>query len=153
MKDQYVGDVNDYFKYALLRAWVDPGLSVAMGWMRTEADGSNDGALLGYRSRPDEFRGLDGELLDVLENIVDSGPRTVRSVAASGVLRAVVSHEAVIEDPIAARRRWFEQLRASAEGAEVVFLDPDNGLEVSSVPYGRRGSRRYVFQRGPPGSA
>ena len=35
-------------------------------------------------------------------------------------------------------------LRAKAEGCTLVFLDPDNGLEVKSKPVGRKGSSKYV---------
>ena len=40
-------------------------------------------------------------------------------------------------------RRWCQD----AQGAEVVFLDPDNGVEVRSRPYGRKDSSKYVYWR------
>ena len=43
VKDQYVGDVSDYLKYATLRAWSRAGLSTGLAWMRTDADLRPDG--------------------------------------------------------------------------------------------------------------
>ena len=34
---------------------------------------------------------------------------------------------------------------AVAAGRDLLFFDPDNGLEVPSVPRGRRGSSKYLY--------
>jgi len=39
---------------------------------------------------------------------------------------------------------WFSELLARAQGADLVFLDPDNGIEVKSTPIGRRNSSKYL---------
>ena len=36
---------------------------------------------------------------------------------------------------------------AFSKGRELVFFDPDNGLEIKSVKYGRKGASRYLFMR------
>ncbi len=43
MKDQYFGDLNDYMKYAILREFEMAGLRLALHWMWTPNDRSNDG--------------------------------------------------------------------------------------------------------------
>ena len=49
LKDQYVGDINDYRKYALLRALSADGANrLGVCWMLTESDGGNHGSWLGY---------------------------------------------------------------------------------------------------------
>lgn len=49
MKHQYVGDINDYRKYALLRALSSGGTNqVGVCWMLTPDDGGADGAKLAY---------------------------------------------------------------------------------------------------------
>ena len=47
----------------------------------------------------------------------------------------------------AERKRWFAELYQQAQACELVFLDPDNGLEVKSRPYGRKLSEKYVYWR------
>ena len=52
MKNQYVGDVNDYRKYGLLRCLVSSGeLRTLVAWMLTPDDDSSDGKLRGYPER------------------------------------------------------------------------------------------------------
>jgi hypothetical protein len=38
-------------------------------------------------------------------------------------------------------------LSQRAQGSEFVFLDPDNGLEVKSKPYGRKDSSKFLYWR------
>ena len=45
------------------------------------------------------------------------------------------------------REAWHEGLLDAASGADLVFLDPDNGIEVPSKPIGRKGSSKYVTWR------
>jgi hypothetical protein len=52
-----------------------------------------------------------------------------------------------VPDEIVSRERWLEDLKAEAVKADWAFFDPDNGVEVPSLPVGRRGSSKYVFQR------
>ena len=41
MKNQYVGDIGDFGKYSMLRAFIDAGIKVGVNWYLTEDDGSN----------------------------------------------------------------------------------------------------------------
>jgi len=43
-----------------------------------------------------------------------------------------------------ARDARRDDLRRAASGVDLLFLDPDNGIEVPSKPAGRRGSSKYV---------
>lgn len=48
MKNQYVGDIGDYGKYSLLRAFAEEGVKVGVNWYLTDNDGSNDGKFVDY---------------------------------------------------------------------------------------------------------
>ena len=48
MKNQYVGDIGDFGKYSMLRAFIDAGIKVGVNWYLTEDDGSNDGKFMDY---------------------------------------------------------------------------------------------------------
>lgn len=43
MKNQYAGDINDFRKYAILRALATCGFRVTVCWMLTPDDGGPDG--------------------------------------------------------------------------------------------------------------
>jgi hypothetical protein len=146
VKDQYVGDVNDYLKYALLRALTRAhGGTLQVCWMRTAPDGRTDGGRLGYLNGRDGLRTLDPLVFDELARIVRSGRRSVRAVQDARMLGGARFHSALLGDEPAARRRHFERIFAGLGPQDLVFFDPDNGLEVASVRPGRRNSCKYVF--------
>jgi hypothetical protein len=145
VKDQYVGDINDFLKYGLLRAVAGQGLQVGIIWMLTPSDTRADGRRLEYLATPERFRGLDPPLFDVLEEIVESGDRTVAAIERARVLPRAVFLSEVLTDGLEARESYFQQAWAAAEDSPVVFFDPDNGLEVRSVRKGRRNSSKYLY--------
>lgn len=56
MKNQYVGDVNDYRKYGLIRAIHSAsGFRILVAWMLTRDDGRTDGQTTGYLDQPDRW--------------------------------------------------------------------------------------------------
>ncbi len=77
MKLQYLGDVNDYRKYSLLRYLSDRGqFKIGVCWMLTADDAGRDGRKIGYLDQPDVWRGADPELFDLMQGIVGtSGQR------------------------------------------------------------------------------
>jgi hypothetical protein len=146
MKDQYVGDVNDYVKYSVLRAIgraYAPSLLVC--WMLTADDNRSDGLKTSYLSRPDHYRHVDPALFDALSDLVARGDRSTRLIESSGAVPGATFYADLLEDQSAARDRFMSGLWTAARGHRVVFFDPDNGLDVRSVPAGRPGSRRYVY--------
>ncbi|MHA1553313.1 MAG: hypothetical protein ACTSU0_02760, partial [Alphaproteobacteria bacterium] len=57
MKEQYLGDINDYRKYALLRALADHGrVKIGACWMLTPSDGGNDGRKRDLHEKPERWR-------------------------------------------------------------------------------------------------
>jgi hypothetical protein len=66
MKEQYVGDLNDYRKYALLRALAAGGENrIAVAWMLTPPDDRNDGNKRAYLDQPEKHRRFDPDLFDL----------------------------------------------------------------------------------------
>jgi hypothetical protein len=146
MKDQYVGDVNDFCKYALLRELsgaIEGRLVVA--WMLTAADGRTDGRHLSYLQRPETYRSPDPELFDQLACLLESGERSVAAVEAADILPGARFHSDRLDGSQQRRGEWFAKLAASVRPRDLVFFDPDNGLAVSSVPPGRRDSCKYLY--------
>jgi hypothetical protein len=146
MKNQYFGDINDYRKYGLLRVLQAQGtLRLLVAWMLTPDDGSSDGGRRGYLRDPDRWRGCDPPLFDGLAALLPPGAApAVALVERSGLLPGAAYYSAVVPDGRRDRNRWREGLLAAARDADLVFLDPDNGLEVPSKPIGRAGSSKYA---------
>jgi hypothetical protein len=43
------------------------------------------------------------------------------------------------------RNHYFKEMGEKLADCDLVFFDPDNGIEVQSVPKGRRNSSKYVY--------
>lgn len=146
MKNQYVGDVNDFCKYGILRALTGGGATTStVAWMLTEDDLSRDGRKLAYLEIPERWRGVDPDLFDGMARLVASGARTVAAVEESGVLPRARFHAEIVPRRVDERRAHFARTLELARGTDLLFFDPDNGLEVSSCAPGRAGSEKYLL--------
>jgi hypothetical protein len=144
VKDQYVGDYNDFVKYALLRAILAQELPLLVCWMLTPDDRSSEGGKLAYLERPSTFRHLDPEAFDAMAEIV-AGSRSVAQVEASELLTGVDYFSRRLEDHSSSRSVFFRELWRQPPA--VTFFDPDNGFEVASKPIGLRDSSKYIYWR------
>lgn len=144
MKDQYVGDINDFAKYQLLRLAEAHFERVLVAWMLTAEDGRSDGGQIGYLADADNGA-ADPELFEALAELVASGRRSVAAVEASGALPRSDFHSTPMPRSSRERRTYFNELAELADQETLVFLDPDNGFEVRSARMGSRGAERYLY--------
>jgi hypothetical protein len=146
MKDQYVGDVNDFRKYGLLRLLTrDNHMALSVCWMLTPNDGRTDGKFIEYLDKPDKWRGFDPELFDALQPVVAGKTRNVQAIEEAGILHGARFFSSVIPDGAPGRDAWFKGYWSHAAGTDLVFFDPDNGLEVKSVKRGNKNSSKFLY--------
>jgi hypothetical protein len=146
MKDQYVGDISDFEKYALLRALQSAtALPLAVCWMLTPPDGTAEGSRTQYLQDSQRYRSLDPYVFDRLKQIVESDSRTVAAVEHEGVLERATYFAQRLEDSESAREAYFDRVWTALETPALVFFDPDIGLAGASVRRGGRRSAMYVF--------
>ena len=137
MQNRYAGDIGDFGKFGLLRYLRRTGLRIGVNWYLTPDETHNgDGSHTAYL-RKESYRECDGELLEALGRIVDSGRRSVASLEEAGVLDAVY-YDAVLDfrgvpDRMEMRKKWHADALDCLADAEIVVLDPDNGLMVPSA--------------------
>lgn len=146
MKHQYVGDINDYRKYGLLRSLGSTGWRTGVCWMLTPNDARTDGLKISYLSKPKRWRAHDPELFDLMaESVLEPSRRHLRTIQDSALFPAADYWDLEVPDQTAPRRSWFTGAMNRLSGADLLFFDPDNGLEVSSQPMGRKGSSKYLY--------
>ena len=125
MRDQYAGDVSDVLKFAFLRALAGKDRTLGIAWYYAPGDdGRSDGRHLEWRDEA-AWRALDEELHAGLAALPE------RSVVA--LERAMIWPEGVLfhresMPPRAGRSAWGTRKRSALDGADIVFLDPDNGV-------------------------
>ncbi|MDK9723857.1 MAG: hypothetical protein OEL88_03135 [Sterolibacteriaceae bacterium MAG5] len=158
MKNQFVADLNDYFKYGLLRALTrDPSASLlGIWWLLTRDDANGHGGIEDHLKDVPRYQSCDPDLLNHLERIRKPATRFVSSVKAYSVVPgarywpdssidasdphaiAEASHSR-LSDPYE-RMMDFRKMQDHFQPCGAVFADPDNGIETRSA----NRSERYV---------
>jgi hypothetical protein len=145
MKEQYVGDINDYRKYALLRVLAGEGeTTIGVCWMLTPPDGRSDGNKIDYLQCPEDSAQFDPPLFKLLSSVTTKPDRR-RLIEKSGILPRATFFNRPLSDAFDERHRYFEEAGATLANCDLVFFDPDNGIEVQGTPKGRKDSARYIY--------
>lgn len=145
MQDRYAGDVGDYGKFALLRAMEAQGLTVGVNWYLAKTlptEVHDDGK---YRI-PTQYENLDPELSSALNRIFDlREARSVQALEQACLLASNLFVNETVPREIDQRKVWHQTALARLVDCDIVFLDPDNGLNVKSVKPGSQKSPKYVW--------
>ena len=149
MKNQYFGDINDYKKYGLLRAIIKANdFHVLVAWMLTPNDGSADGKFIKYLQQPQEYAHHDPALFDGLNDLLARNrDRNVGLIEDTDLIPGAKYFSEITPDSGPMRTSWFSSLTRVIADVDLVFLDPDNGLEVKSKLYGRKRSSKFLYWR------
>jgi hypothetical protein len=149
MKHQFFGDINDYRKYGLLRILCGGKKdSTAVCWMLTADIGGPNGKKIGYLHEPDDWEYFDHSLFYALHQaVIIYSDRNVARAEHPGILDPAIfdSYSEQLKDKRDEREKYFQEFLSRAEGRDLVFFDPDNGLEVKGLPAGRKGSSKFLY--------
>jgi hypothetical protein len=164
MQDRYAGDVGDFGKLGLLR-WLcgvyppaKPRLRLGIAWyLVPDETVTNDGKHVSYLrsdiSRNERFRCCDPELYDRLAEMV-SIKRSIEGLQASGVLppstvhfRRALSYQDLPgrRDRELRRQAWIAAAADETRDCDLIFIDPDNGLETPSIGRFRARGPKYAY--------
>lgn len=150
MQDRYVGDIGDYVKLAILRA-LAPGHRLGVAWWRIPDESHNrDGRHISYLNQPDRWRRFDPDLFDGLSAIVATGRRDISALhtlfgsSETRFALDVIPSSPKPSDRPAMRKAWFAELAAALDQCDLIFLDPDNGLEPARFRLTRRVAAKSV---------
>ncbi len=152
MQNRYAGDVGDFSKFVLLNALAGEDLRAGIVWyLNTTEEGNRDGKFTAYA----RVRSIAPVLHDKLMGIVQNGERSVAQLEQANVVpRSTLFHSAPLPIPAhvpdwraarLARECWAQDCAAAMRDAELLFLDPDNGLAPSSVTKSSKRCLKYAF--------
>ncbi|UCB43725.1 MAG: hypothetical protein JSV77_03505 [Dehalococcoidales bacterium] len=145
MKNQYFGDINDYKKYGLIRQL---DLKTIICWMLTPNNDNNDGGQIKYLDKPYQWAKYDKFLFQYLEkhkrNISDKQYRSVSIIQNRDIIPKCEFFNEIICDDGELRNQYFKKLFNIANDADLIFFDPDIGLEAL-VKCGNRRSSQYLY--------
>ncbi len=147
MKNQYVGDIRDFEKYAVLRALAAAAkLPVGVCWLLTPADRTRDGGRIDYLDDPATYRRLDPYVFDRLSALVTSGNRTVVAIREAQIIPDATYYEALVERDLGARRMYLDGFWSELPTTpSIVFFDPDNSLATVNMEKKRSRSPKHIY--------
>ena len=166
MQNRYVGDIGDFGKYGLLRALCrvpesssfNQPLRLSIVWYLYPNESHNaDGKHIGYLSRTSanhaKFRACDLPLYESLRRLVVANNRHVGGVKESGIFPSdALYYERSLSYALresrhsrqAARKEWLGGSLEATAGADLVFVDPDNGISETADPL-RKNGPKFVY--------
>ena len=140
MKNQYFGDINDYKKYGILRTLSSGGkIKIDVCRMLTEDNDNNEGKFIDYLTKPDKFRKYDPELFDSLSySVKEIKQRKVTLASELNLIENALYYDKFLTDYVSEREKYFSDFKEYSRDCDLLFFDPDNGIEVGSKPYGMK---------------
>lgn len=147
MKLQYLGDTHDFLKYYLLRQLSAVTGRIGVIWMLTPNDQSNDGKVNLHLRKPENYQALDSELHTKLEDIYKGKEYLqIGYLDAIGLIPNARYYERIVPEPgTGSREAYWQGAQSVIQGSGLIFLDPDNGMEIQSTSKNSVKSVRYVY--------
>ncbi len=148
MQNRYVGDIGDFEKYLLLKILCKDGLRLGVNWCLIEPTPEElkkgDGGSTSYLNEHDIHRGADKTLFEQLKYIVHK--KNDRQVALIQKSKVLPSNTCFYDDlvlPGTKRFYWHDKSLQQFESCDIIFYDPDNGIERKS--YGKLHSKAIKY--------
>jgi hypothetical protein len=150
MQNRYAADIGDYVKLAILRELQRGRTTGVLWWLYPDEAHNADGKHTTYLDRPVAWRAFDPPLFDSLRRLIAHDERSVARLQAADLLQSTIYFSEIIPtsgnaaDRRIARQAWFARAQAVVSGCDLLFLDPDNGLETSRFDAGLRKAGKSV---------
>ncbi len=145
MKNKYAGDVGDYTKLGVLRGLEKAGFSIGLNWYltsdepehsKTFTDGKHTKFLECDCDTPDS------DLHCALRKIGLSSNRTVAKLERAKLFENALFWNKMLDAK--SRDKWHSEALKKLQKQDVIFLDPDNGLEVKSTKPSSKNGNKYT---------
>jgi hypothetical protein len=150
MRDQYAGDVSDVLKFAFLRALAGTDRTLGVAWYYAPGDdGRADGQHLEWRQEP-AWQRLDPQLHAGLSMLAE---RSIIALEKAAIWPAGTVFHSEPMPSLSMRSAWSVQKREALAAADIIFVDPDNGLgaetdkhaTLSEIQLLRKPGRAIIF--------
>jgi len=140
----------------------DPKWKIGVIWYLHTDEDTNDGIHVDYLNKK-EFTECDNDLARKLRRIVHKEKRTIKNLENAEILKSNTiyfddcvnfhqEHQKQTKEHkdlrLELRKKWLERAIRKTTGCNVIFLDPDNGMEVGSCrELNRFKSGKYAYYR------
>jgi hypothetical protein len=159
MQNRYFGDIGDFGKYGMLRLLINNDLKLGVNWyLYPDEHHNKDGKHIRYlKNDADNLSLCDKELYDFLKEVISSDhlnlSRNVSIIEKSGLLKDTLFYRKELSLPYssnkmvreALRKSWYDASLEAMAPVEVIFCDPDNGLQIDSVSSTARKGGKFIL--------
>jgi hypothetical protein len=170
MQDRFVGDIGDFGKYGLLNSICGNGqrteerFRLGINWYLFKPEPDDIEMNLGHgqfikylkpsKKNDEEFKICDLNLYCELQKIVDANKRKVAEIEKINILPLEtvffansVSYNDIkgSENRLSYRDSWIKDSLNILSSCNLIFYDPDNGIEIKSVKKHHKKAGKYVF--------
>lgn len=152
MQNGYTGDVGDFGKYGLLNEICKKSngdIRLGVNWFYVEGgeNGKHTKYLKDSYKDSKKYRECFPELYDQLKSIVDDRKRSIKEIEKNLVLpkETVFYSKPLLSSPVD-RENWFKESLTKLKKADIIFLDPDNGIQTDKVKKTHKDAIKYVFR-------
>lgn len=148
MKNQYAGDVGDYTKLGVLRGLEQAGFSIGLNWYLTPDEPEHSKTFTDWKHT--KFLECDCDTPDknlhcALQKIGLSKNRTVARLERANLFENALFWNKMLEAQN--RDKWHSEALKKLHNQDIIFLDPDNGLEVKTTkPYSKNGNKYTTYE-------
>jgi len=164
MQDRYVGDVGDFGKYGLLNEICkksNGGTRLGINWFyyvtREEKQKRDKGRRFDYLNDENKdskkYAACFRDLYNELKGIVDSR-RSIGEIEKGLILpKETIFYSKPLpyssvnpSEREEERKNWFKVSLSQLKSADIIFLDPDNGIQTDKVRKTQIKAIKYVFK-------
>ena len=162
MQDRYVGDVGDFGKYGLLNEICkksNGSVNLGINWFyvtreeKQRGDGRYTGYLNNEKKDSKKYAACFPDLYNKLKGIVDDR-RSIKKIENGLLLpKKTIFYSKPLpyssvnpSEREEERKNWFKESLSQLKSADIIFLDPDNGIQTDKVRKTQIKAIKYVFK-------
>jgi len=121
-------------------------LNTGICWMLTPDDSRSDGKFTQYLDHPVKWRKYDPDLFDFLEGCIKvDQTRNVNRLSNTSIFPSAKFYSEILFDAIDKQNIYFSEMLSRFKNIDLIFFDPDNGMEIKSMKRGKRDSSKFLY--------
>jgi hypothetical protein len=162
MQDKYTGDIGDFGKYTLLNKLSElscNSVTLGVNWYyvnipeKQSGDGRHIDYLNSHNPKNILFRECNPKLYEELKNIVKTNKRKISKIETRHILPKSTIFYSVplpfspgsVSQRCTEREDWFLKSLTQFKKADILFLDPDNGIQSYKLKKSDKGAIKHAF--------
>jgi len=114
--------------------------------MLTPDDKRKDGEFTDYLNNPEKWKQYDPLLFNFIKHSLSNNKRRCVSQAErGGIIQNSIYYSKQLLDDSSKRQQYFSELGEFFNDVDLIFFDPDNGLEIKSKKSGHKYSSKFLY--------